>query len=469
MNAHESTTGPHPVSQGTGVATNTSTPNKTGDQNPRPRRQSVEDVILEILRNSAKKGGAELTDTVVASRIAEAEELVAKREAKQIIAKAINYAEGIAKDKKFQGFHLLRELGIKIPSTTDNTGKATRKPKAGSNKNAASSAKTGTGISNIPDGTRGQTVERAVVLVLDGPGVTGLERLIDELAPLSVRLQQSLELLAFSSALSVDEKDMKWCAGLGIESGKGSLGRVINGKNLAAAGVDLSTAKTWHERVELCAWNAFASRKEAAKELLEWQTLEVMRQPLEDGHVTISRAAGSLTFPARFMLVAAMNPCPCGFYGDVKRQCRCSVRQIENYRQRISGPLLDRIDIHVEVPLVDFKELSTDSVSGESSGLIRERVAEARRIQVERFKSSKPTTTNAAMGAKEVRSHCALDAESKGYLEHAMEQMNFSARAHDRILKVSRTLADLAGKEKITGNEVLEAIQFRSLDRQLFE
>ena len=198
------------------------------------------------------------------------------------------------------------------------------------------------------------------------------------------------------------------------------------------------------------------------------QTLEVMRQPLEDGHVTISRAAGSLTFPARFMLVTAMNPCPCGFYGDSKRQCRCSVRQIENYRQKISGPLLDRIDIHVEVPLVDFRELTSDTITGESSDVIRERVSAARNIQVARFKSA-GLTTNAAMGAKQVRECCKLDSEGRGYLEHAMEQMNFSARAHDRILKVSRTLADLAGKENITGNEVLEAIQFRSLDRRLFE
>jgi magnesium chelatase family protein len=197
-------------------------------------------------------------------------------------------------------------------------------------------------------------------------------------------------------------------------------------------------------------------------------TLEVMRQPLEDSTVTISRAAGSLTFPANFMLVAAMNPCPCGFYGDVKRQCRCSVKQIEKYRQRISGPLLDRIDIHVEVPLVDFKELTNENLTGESSAVIRERVAAAREIQVARYKTAK-ITTNSAMGAKQVRECCKLDAESRGYLEHAMEQMNFSARAHDRILKVSRTLADLAGKHDIGGNEVLEAIQFRSLDRRLFE
>jgi magnesium chelatase family protein len=162
------------------------------------------------------------------------------------------------------------------------------------------------------------------------------------------------------------------------------------------------------------------------------------------------------------------NPHPCGFYSDVKRQCRCSVRQIENYRQRISGPLLDRIDIHVEVPLVNFRELTSDTNTGESSAVIRERVAAARNIQVARLKTAK-LSTNAAMGAKQVRECCKLDAEGKGYLEHAMEQMNFSARAHDRILKVARTLADLAGKPDITSNEVLEAIQFRSLDRQLFD
>ena len=129
--------------------------------------------------------------------------------------------------------------------------------------------------------------------------------------------------------------------------------------------------------------------------------------------------------------------------------------------------MLDRIDIHVEVPLVDFKDLTSDVATGESSETIRQRVSTAREIQVSRLKRDK-LTTNAAMGAKQVRECCKLDAEGKGYLEHAMEQMNFSARAHDRILKVARTLADLAGKENITGNEVLEAIQFRSLDRQLF-
>jgi magnesium chelatase family protein len=197
------------------------------------------------------------------------------------------------------------------------------------------------------------------------------------------------------------------------------------------------------------------------------QTLEVMRQPLEDGHVTISRAAGSLTFPARFMLVAAMNPCPCGYYGDSKRECRCSPRQIENYRQRISGPLLDRIDIHCEVPLVDFRELSSNTNTGEPSAAIRQRVITARGIQRERFRKF-PNSTNSSMGSRQVHQHCQLSAESNGYLEHAMEEMNFSARAHDRILKVARTLADLAGAPDIRPNDILEAIQYRSLDRKLF-
>lgn len=196
------------------------------------------------------------------------------------------------------------------------------------------------------------------------------------------------------------------------------------------------------------------------------QTLEVMRQPLEDGQVTISRAAGSLTFPAKCMLVAALNPCPCGYYGDSKRECRCSPRKIEQYRQRISGPLLDRIDLHVEVPLVDYRELSSKH-SGEGSAAIRERIVAARGIQRERFAGSS-TRTNAGMGPRQVRDGCELDAESSTYLEHAMEQLNFSARAHDRILKVARTLADLEGSARIAANHILEAIQYRSLDRNLF-
>ncbi|QJE97248.1 YifB family Mg chelatase-like AAA ATPase [Luteolibacter luteus] len=196
-------------------------------------------------------------------------------------------------------------------------------------------------------------------------------------------------------------------------------------------------------------------------------TLEVMRQPLEDGTVTISRAAGSLTFPARFVLVCALNPCPCGFYGDLRRACRCSSRQIESYRQRISGPLLDRIDLHVDVPLVEYKDLASESTGGTPSSVIRERVSEARAIQQRRFKG-KGGATNSVMSPRLVRDHCKLDSTGAGYMEHAMEQMNFSARAHDRILKVARTIADLGGSDIVRPDDVLEAIQYRSLDRKLF-
>ncbi|HEX5791086.1 MAG TPA: YifB family Mg chelatase-like AAA ATPase [Luteolibacter sp.] len=197
------------------------------------------------------------------------------------------------------------------------------------------------------------------------------------------------------------------------------------------------------------------------------QTLEVMRQPLEDGRVTISRASGSLTFPSRFMLVAAMNPCPCGYHGDPRRHCRCSPRQIEQYRQRISGPLLDRIDLHVEVPPLEYRELAGEGSSGESSAIVRERVSAARKIQLARFKGS-ATTANAAMTPRQMRAHCAIDPEASRLLEMAMSELHFSARAHNRILKVARTLADLGGSGDIRTEDILEAIQFRSLDRKLF-
>jgi len=197
------------------------------------------------------------------------------------------------------------------------------------------------------------------------------------------------------------------------------------------------------------------------------QTLEVLRQPLEDGTVTISRAAGTLTFPSRFMLVTAMNPCPCGYYGDGKRECRCSHRQIENYRQRISGPLLDRIDLHVEVPLVDYRDLSSAS-GGEKSESIRQRVIAARDRQRHRFAEHPEIPANSAMSPRLVAAHCKIDSESSAMLEQAMGELSFSARAHDRILKVARTLADLDDCPDIRVNHLLEAIQYRALDRKLF-
>ena len=196
-------------------------------------------------------------------------------------------------------------------------------------------------------------------------------------------------------------------------------------------------------------------------------TLEVMRQPLEDGKVTISRAAGSMTFPAGFVLIAAMNPCPCGFFGDPQRECRCSPAQIERYRNRISGPLLDRIDIHVEAPAVAFKELSGGG-SGETSAAIRERVLRCREIQKRRFAEHGKIPANARMGHSQIKKFCALDSASTEMLRHAMEDLHLSARAYDRILKVSRTIADLAESEAITADHIGEAIQYRSLDRRLW-
>ena len=191
--------------------------------------------------------------------------------------------------------------------------------------------------------------------------------------------------------------------------------------------------------------------------------LETMRQPLEDGKVTISRAAGTMTFPSQFMLVAAMNPTP---DGKMPGESKSSPRDIQNYLGRISGPLLDRIDLHVEVPQVKFRELQA-AKPGETSAQIRERVIAARRIQQQRF-AGKRVTCNARMGTRELKEFCALDEAAAELLKHAMTDMGFSARAHDRILKVARTIADLAPSAGITAEHLGEAIQYRSLDRQLW-
>lgn len=202
-------------------------------------------------------------------------------------------------------------------------------------------------------------------------------------------------------------------------------------------------------------------------ELPEFQrnALEVLRQPLEDRKVTISRALSSITYPASFMLVAAMNPCPCGYLTDPTHDCTCSQRQLQRYRARVSGPLLDRIDIHVEVPPVNFREL-TDERAGEPSRDIRGRVDAARELQLSRLKGD-GVYCNSQMKPRHLRKFCAVDDQTNGLLENAMTRLGFSARAVNRILKVARTIADLAGREDIGVSDVSEAIQYRSLDRKL--
>jgi len=186
--------------------------------------------------------------------------------------------------------------------------------------------------------------------------------------------------------------------------------------------------------------------------------LELLRQPLEDGTVTIARSTMTLCFPSRFMLVAAMNPCPCGFFSDSTRECRCTPGIIQRYLSKISGPLLDRIDIHIEVPAVPYKELRGNGVC-ESSEEIRQRVERARTVQLARG------YLNAEMPSSLIRKRCALDDAGERTLEMAVRKMGLSARAHDRILKVARTIADLDESEAVSAKHVAEAVQYRSLDR----
>ncbi|MDD3716985.1 MAG: YifB family Mg chelatase-like AAA ATPase [Candidatus Marinimicrobia bacterium] len=193
--------------------------------------------------------------------------------------------------------------------------------------------------------------------------------------------------------------------------------------------------------------------------------LEVLRQPLEDGQVTISRALTSLTYPAKFMLIAAMNPCPCGYSGDPQHECSCSYGQIQHYLSRISGPMLDRIDIHIEVPTVSYEELSGREDS-ESSESIRKRVEAARNIQTRRFSSNPRIHCNAHMGPREIKRHCTLNEECRQLLKIALTRLGLSARAYTRILKVARTIADLDTAAEISASHLSEAIHYRNLDRR---
>jgi magnesium chelatase family protein len=193
--------------------------------------------------------------------------------------------------------------------------------------------------------------------------------------------------------------------------------------------------------------------------------LEMIRQPLEDGYVTVSRAKGTICFPAKFMLVAAMNPCPCGYFGTGARRCKCTPNQIERYLSKISGPLMDRIDIHIDVPAITFAKLRSRS-SRSDSAMIRTEVVKARDIQTRRFGNG-AAMTNARMSHKQVEKFCQLGGAAEMMLKQAMSEFGLSARAHDKICKVARTIADLAGTEKIATEHIAEAVSYRKLDRKL--
>jgi magnesium chelatase family protein len=257
----------------------------------------------------------------------------------------------------------------------------------------------------------------------------------------------------------------------------------------SAAGITLDPAKTRYQRpfraphhtisdVGLLGGGTFPRPGEISlahqgvlflDELPEFRrnTLEVLRQPLEDGQVTISRSAAKVTLPAAFMLVCAMNPCPCGYSGDRSHACRCSMPQIQRNRSRISGPLLDRIDIHIEAPALRIEELRT-AKAGESSAAIRARCTAARKLQYQRFKDKALNRCNSRMEQADIQKHCTLDSQLTQQLQNAMQEFALSARAYDRILKVARTIADLTQSKTIQAPHLLEAIQYRSLDRQLF-
>lgn len=193
--------------------------------------------------------------------------------------------------------------------------------------------------------------------------------------------------------------------------------------------------------------------------------LEVLRQPLEERTISIARTRVSQEFPANFMLVASMNPCPCGYYGHSNKECTCEVGQVNRYLNKVSGPLLDRIDLHLSVGATEFKHMIADSIE-EDSSVIRERVIKARAVQTERYKGKSGIYTNAQMTSKQLRKFCTINQTSTNLLAETMKHHQLSARAYDRILKVSRTIADMAGSEQINDEHISEAVEYRCLDKE---